>query len=236
MQRKSLAIKRNKGKLCYVPPDSSQKPNNMASRIIKAITNFVGETDSSLLTQTDLIITGMTANPNFPVIVPTLPELQTSRDNYNDSLLTAGTGNHAAIADKNAKRLALENDLSTLGNYINTKARGNAVVLSTTMFPLTKEPETGVLGAVEFMKLTPGTKSGTLECKLKRVKNSKSYTFKITSDPITKDSAWESFVTTSCKFTFTGLIPGNLYWVKVLVAGTRGQTVESGPIQQYALL
>lgn len=208
----------------------------MANRVTKAITSFVDETDSSLLTATDLIITAMTGNEYFTDPIPAVEVLQTSRDNYNNSLIAAGSGNHAAIADKNAKRLALETDLCTMGNYINTKARGNEVQLSTTLFPLTKTPETGTLGPVEFMKLTPGTNSGTLECRLKRVKNSKSYTFMITSEPLTENSVFTSYVTTSCKFTFTGLIPGNLYWVKVIVAGTHGQTVQSGPISQYALL
>lgn len=208
----------------------------MAQRDPKVRINFVEESDPSLLILTDKIITGMTGNPSFPTPIPTIAELQTSRDDYNDSLIAAGSGSHAAIADKNAKRLVLETNLGTMGSYINTKARGNAVVLATTMFPLTKEPETGVLGPVVSMRLTPGARSGTLECKLARVKNSKNYTFMITAEPITKDSVWQSYITTSCKFTFTDLIPGNLYWVKVIVGGTRGQTVQSGPISQYALL
>lgn len=172
---------------------------------IKAIVNFETESDSNLLTKTDLILTGMLANPNFVTPIPTVAALQTARDNYNDALIAAGSGNHTSIAEKNAFRIALETDLGTMGNYINTVARGNEPAVKSSLFPTTKEREPGYLGVVEFMKLSPGSNSGTLVCQLKRVKNGKSYNFLITADPLSDDSLWTSFISTSCKHTFDKL-------------------------------
>ncbi|CAN5271656.1 hypothetical protein BH11BAC6_BH11BAC6_17130 [soil metagenome] len=207
----------------------------MTTKNLKVIVNFETETDSNLLTKTDLILTGMLGNTNFVTPTPSVAALQTARDNYNNGLLAAGSGNHTAIAEKNGFRKVLETDLGTMGNYINSLARGNEAALKSTLFPTTKEPEPGYLGVVEFMKLSPGVNAGTLVCQLKRVKNGKSYTFMITEDPLSADSLWTSFVSTSCKHSFDKLEPGRKYWVKVIVAGTRGQSTQSGPISQYAL-
>jgi len=208
----------------------------MSVRTTKVLVDYTLETDSELLTKTDLIIEGMTGNANFPTPIPTVTALQTARDNYNTSLVAAGSGNHNSVAVKNADRSVLETALCTLGNYINTVARGNLVAIISTNMPYSKNAEPGNLGTVESMKLTPGQNSGTLFCKLSRVKNGKSYTFMITEDPISNDSLWSSYVTTRCSYEFTKLTPGTKYWVKVIVAGTRGQSVQSGPICQFPLL
>lgn len=207
----------------------------MSQKTVKAIVNFESDSDSQLLARANLIIEGMTGNAHFPNPTPTIAVLTTLKDDYSASLVAAGTGNRAAASEKNDQRLVLETNLCTLGNYINTVARNNLTAILTSNYPPTKDPEPSYLGPVEMMKLTPGMNSGSLICKLSRVKNSKSYTFMITEDPITDDSLWKSYVSTRCSFEFTKLVPGKKYWVKVIVAGTKNQTVQSGPISQYAL-
>ena len=206
----------------------------MATTLIKSVVDFSGESDANLLKITDKIIAGMTDNPHFTNPIPAVPVLKAKRDSYDASLTAAGTGNRADIAQKNANREELEEELGTMGNYVNTIARGNQAVLATTMFPLTKEREPAYLGTIDNLKLTPGINAGTINCKLTRVKNAKSYTYHVTEDPMSDESVWRSFVSTSSKFAFENLVPGKKYWIKVTAVGTRGQSVQSSATAQYA--
>lgn len=208
----------------------------MAKKQTKAIVCFVTETDSDLLTLAGSIIEGLTGNAYFQNPVPSIAVVTAVRDAYKESLVAAGSGKRTAIITKQESRLVLEDMLNKLGNYVNTIARGNDVALASTRFPLTKQPEPAYLGSFEKISLAPGANGGTLECKLTRVKNSKAYTFMITEDPQPDESLWRSYTTTMCSYTFTNLQPGKKYWVKVSVAGTRGQSIQSNAICQYAVL
>jgi len=208
----------------------------MAKRLTKAIVCFVTEKDSDLLTLTDSVLAGITNNSYFENPVPTVAQLTAVRDAYKASLLAASTGKYTSIASKQINRLALEDKLNKLGTYINNVARGNDTALVSSNYPLTKQPEPAYLGTFERITLKPGSNAGTLECKLTRIKNSKAYTFMISEDPLPEDSLWRSYTTTMCSYTFTQLQPGKKYWVKVSVSGTRGQSIQSNAICQFALM
>ena len=117
----------------------------------------------------------MTANANFPTPVPTLAALQAAADAYTAALVKAGTGNRADVADKNAKREVLVNLLRSLCRYVNLIADGDAAMLLTSGFDVSKDPQPVVITKPEIVRLENGVASGQLVMSVKAVKGAYSY-------------------------------------------------------------
>ncbi|MEJ8843445.1 fibronectin type III domain-containing protein [Lacibacter sp. H375] len=193
----------------------------------KSISNFSKLSDGNLESKTHSIISSMTGNANFPTPVPALAVLQTAADAYTAALVKAGAGNRADVADKNAKRETLLNLLRSLCTYVNLTANGDAAMLLTSGFDISKDPQPSVITKPEIVRLENGVASGSLLVSVKAVKGAYSYLHEYTTDATLAPDSWVSTMSTSAKTTLSNLQPGTVYYCRVGAIGTNNQLLYS---------
>ncbi len=193
----------------------------------RVLTNFTSLSDGNLESKTHSIINAMTANAHFPTPVPALSVVETASDNFSSALVKALTGTRADVADKNAKRETLLAVLRQLCSYVNLTANGNATMLLTSGFDVSKDPQPSVLTKPEIVRLENGVASGTLQLSVKAVKGAYSYLHEYTTDATMAPNSWVSSSSTSAKTLLTNLQPGTVYYCRVAAVGTNNQLLYS---------
>ena len=153
--------------------------------------------------------------------------LQAAADAYTAALVKAGTGNRADVADKNAKREVLVNLLRSLCRYVNLIADGDAAMLLTSGFDVSKDPQPVVITKPEIVRLEHGVASGQLVMSVKAVKGAYSYLHEYTTDVTLAPGSWVSTMSTSAKTTLSNLQPGTVYYCRVGAVGTNNQLLYS---------
>ena len=193
----------------------------------KVINRFANLSDGLLESKTHSIISSMTGNAHFPTPAPTLAQLETAADNYSSALVKAGTGNRADVADKNAKRETLVEHLRRLCKSVNVIANGDAAMLLTSGFDLSKDPQPIVISKPEILRIENGVASGQLLLSVKAVKGAYSYLHEYTTDAALSPDSWVSTMSTSAKAVFNNLQPGTVYYCRVAVVGSNNQMLYS---------
>ena len=201
----------------------------------KAISNFSKLSDGNLESKTHSIISNMTGNANFPTPVPTLNELEAAADNYSSALVKALTGNRTDVADKNAKRAALLDLLRSWGLYVNLTANGDASMILSSGFDISKDPQPVVLTRPENVRVDYGTAPGSLLLSVKAVKGAYAYFHEYTTDATMAPNSWVSTSGTTSKLEFTNLQPGTTYYCRVGVIGTNNQVLYSDAVSRMAV-
>ena len=202
-------------------------------RLQKISVSFSHYSDANLKAKADFILQSMTGNAAFVAPIPTLADLQTAITNFGDALTTAATLDRNAVAQKNQCREILEGILSQLGMYVMFIANGDVAILISSGYTLTKVPEPQPLIAPENITVKNGITSGQLTAVVTRVKGA-SYLFEIAADPLTATSTWSANPSHASKFTFTGLIPGQKYWLRTAAVGKKGELAFGPTIAQIA--
>lgn len=192
--------------------------------------------DAELSVNTQSIITHMTGNAYFPTPTPSLAEMQVVYDNFETALMQARTGNHTAVAEKNARKAELVTALQTLADYVTLTAKRDEAALVSSGFKLTKERTPAPpLTKPEGLALANGVNPGELEVRINRLTGVRSYQYQFTPDPLTPDSAWKQQMDTACKTVLTGLESNRQYWCRVGAVGTKGQLVYSDALCRMVL-
>jgi hypothetical protein len=197
--------------------------------------SFTRMTDSNFLTKGNFIHTSMSGNPFFPSPVPTLAEVEGAIALYTTKLLAATGLGRVNVAEKNQARDELERMLYKLGLWVMFMADGVEAVLASSGYTLVKEPQPRTLDKPGDVTLTYDITSGTLISSIPKG-NASSFIHEITDAPPTESTAWKSYPASTSQFTFTGLIPGRQYWVRVAVVGSRKQIAYSNIATQFASL
>ncbi|KAA9037982.1 hypothetical protein FW778_14530 [Ginsengibacter hankyongi] len=201
----------------------------------KVLLDFSRYTDANFLQKSLYIITCMTGNPNFPTPVPPLTDVQAAYDTYGNALAAAAALGRQAVLDKNIAREALEGVLAQLGRYVMYVANGNESILGSSGFTLAKMPQPMVLDNPGNVILEHGDNPGELISQVPK-QNGMSFSHQITDAAPTEDTVWTSHTVSTAKYTFTGLVPGKQYWVRVAVLGSRKQIKYSTVATQFASL
>jgi hypothetical protein len=190
--------------------------------------------DSLFETKSQSIYTSMLDNPNFLTPMPDLPAILEASNNYSLALTAAQTRDRDAVAVKNDARGILTGLLVQLSNYVMTAANGDRTKLISSGFDLGSEGGVTNLEKPATIELADGKNAGQLVVKVQAVKGAKSYGAQYTPDPLTPDSVWTQVITTTCKYTFTGLISGKKYWCRMAAVGPYGQIVYSDAVCRVA--
>lgn len=201
----------------------------------KTVNNFAALSDGNLESKTHSIISSMTGNAHFPTPVPALADVTAAATAYTAALVKAGTGNRSDVADKNAKRLVLIGLLTSLGSYVTFMANGDAVLLLTSGFDISKDRQPVVITKPEIVRIENGQVSGELLLNVKAVKGAQSYLHEYTSDATLAPASWVSTTSTTAKGVLTNLQPGTVYYCRVAAIGANNQLLYSDPVSRMVV-
>lgn len=199
----------------------------------KVSISFAKYTDSDLETKSEHILTSMTGNPAFADPIPTLVELQNAVTTYSLNLVTAAGLGKVAVAEKNKSRRILELLLTQLGMYVMYIANGDAAILTSSGFSLTKLPEPNYITNPGNVKLTNGVTSGQLESMVKAQKAARTYLHQIADEMPTDTTVWQSKASSRSSYVFNNLVPGKQYWVRVAATASGEQVAYSTVATQF---
>jgi len=181
----------------------------------KALISFVKTREHELSDIAQAIANKMTNNLIFSSPPISLIDLQAAIDAYSKALIQAQDGSKADTVTKNTYRLTLENDLSTLGNYVNLMSEGDLLKLQSSGFPLSKLPEP--IGILEAPVLTMhyGENPGEMGIEISPIPKASGYIVLYAPVPAPADNNdWSSKTMSSSKATLTHLKSGSKYVYK----------------------
>ena len=199
--------------------------------IAKITMSFDRLSDANLLTKARDIFTAMTGNPSFAAPTPALDDLYAAILDFQAAVNAAAGRERTKVVLKNRSRVALIAILKAIGNYVTFTANGDSAMLSSSGYDPRKTPQP-VIVSKPTVTVDDGTNSGELLNSADSAKNTRGFVHQYTADPLTDNSVWNSFTTTSKKYTFTGLNRAKVYWCRVGVIGAKGQLVFSDPISR----
>ena len=189
------------------------------------------------------IITMLTGNVNFPITEPPLPTVQAKADEYHDAVVAAENGNKQQRQFRKQKRGELHTVVTDLAWDVASRSDGDLAIYLTSGFDY-KRPRTaaGDLTAPGNNRLAYTELSGELINRHNVVKGALLYVVMVgitavpTDVPVTAMLAsgptpgptpgqdwWLAGVSSSTKFTITGLTPGTMYYTRCLALGTGGK-------------
>ena len=203
-------------------------------RTPKVSTSFTSYSDANLETKAQLILASMTGNPAFASPIPNLTELQAAVTQYSTNLVAAAALGRTNVANKNASRHQLENLLGQLGMYVMYIANGDEAILTSSGYSLLKSPEPSYITNPGNVTLSNGITTGQIISVVKAVTGAKSYLHEICTEPPTAATVWISNPSSRRQFTFTDLVAGTQYWVRVGVTGSGEQLAYSAVANQFA--
>ena len=184
-----------------------------------------------LLTKSLDISASMVGNVFFPTPTPTLETIDAAIARFQSALVAAASRDRMQVILKNRARVDLVANLKALGNYVTFTADGNSAMIGSTAFDTRKLPQP-VIVTKPTATVENGVNSGELITNAKRPGKARGFVHQYTKDPLTETSVWESFPTTSKKFTFTRLEKAKVYWCRVGIMGAKGQLIFSDPVSK----
>ena len=192
--------------------------------VIKPAISFLRtDSDATLVTDAETVVTSMTNNTAYPSPSPALAAITTAANDFATAIANAANGGTELTAIKNAKRTALAALLRHLASYVNVACKGDLATLLSSGFPIQKPTRTaaGILPAPVTPVLRLGGRSGDLVAVAGPVPNAYTYNWRValSSAP---DAYVQEMQTTAARITFSGLTPGELYLVDVNAVGTAG--------------
>jgi hypothetical protein len=202
-------------------------------RFQKINLSFASYTDSGFLTKGTLILSSMTGNPDFPTPTPAIADVSTAVGNYSDALNAAAGLGRVNVAQKNKARQDLEAILKQLGLYVMSVANGDAAMLTSSGFTLSKMPEPKYITNPGNVTLSNGVTSGELVDAVPTVPGTRVYYHEIADAAPTEETVWTRYQSSRSRFVFTGLIPGRQYWVRVAAVGPGEQIAYSTVATQF---
>ena len=191
---------------------------------------YYGYSDSRLETSLGATATAMTGNANFTVTAE-LTAAKAALAAFVAALADAASGDRVKAAIKNQKKEEAINAFVTMGRTVMVQAEDDEAKLVSSGYPLRKgKTPSGPLMPSEFKKLQQGVNSGTIDAVWTRQKGAALYELQYQEDGATE---WTGRATTQTKMTIAGLVPGKLYWFRVIVYGVREQEVIGNAVPKY---
>ena len=188
-------------------------------------------TDSKLLTKAMDILASMTGNDFFPTPTPALTAVSDAITAFQDALTGASTRDRTKVILKNRARVDLIAVLKSMGNYVTFTANGDSAMIGSTAFDTRRVPQP-IIVTKPTARVELGVNSGELTNMAAIAGGGRSFVHQYTADPLTEASVWQSFTSTSRKFTFTGLEKTKIFWCRVGIVGAKGQLIFSDPVSK----
>ena len=218
------------------PTQPSSKMNT------KAVIDYSHFTDAELGTTAEAGHNGVAANPTvFATPDPDLATLLTHITAYKDALTQTvmHPGRDATLAKKAARKV-LENDLKTLGTYVNLVAKGDADIVALSGLPsYTTGGSAPVVtrSAPTNLSLKQGQNSGSIDFSCKQsVPSDPLEVQTCTGDPNVEANWGGSRTFAASSGTLTGLTPGAVIWVRVRSVIPGGGTTDWSAVENMRVI
>lgn len=165
----------------------------------------------------------LSKNLYFPKPVPTLAVFSAALEDFSSKCATAKDGSKNDMRARDESRKSLVKHIKKLAEYVTSTANGDALILGTSGFELQKkrEPKPPIPDPANLKAANAG--SGSIVLSIDAVKNGKLYFFQYTTELLSDNTNWTSLTDTKCKYVISGLAPGMKYFLRVGVAGVKGQ-------------
>jgi hypothetical protein len=207
------------------------------SALAKPAISFVGHsTDQGLIVTGGRIVAAMTANPAYPVPVPTLAVLSAARDGFI-AAVNANDRGRLAIAARDKAREPYEAALRQLSMYVAQHCQGDLVTLLSSGYPAQRQR-----GAIALIapptpgnpRVRQGPSSGQLVGRCERTAGAALYQWRYAT--AAAPTAYTVTDTSSrARVTLEDLVPGTQYLVQVRACGNRGSSDWSDPVVVFAV-
>lgn len=183
------------------------------------------------------VIAKLTGNLNFPDLPIDLATLNAMAANFTANITRATQGSPSARAARNAEVLKVGATLTILADYVRMTSAGNAEMLASSGFPLSKQREpVGPIGT-PMMKAAKITGiQGQTELIWTTIFGSHSFqVWQTESDPAAENVEWVRVTsTTRSRCVVNGLQSYKPYWFCVEALGSEGIGAKSAPIIGHA--
>ena len=195
---------------------------------IKAIIDFSGYTAAELGPIAQTIHDKMVANAaTFTSPIVTMPAFQTVITTYNTKFIARASNAKADVIAFNEARTALEGTVGVLGNYVNTIANGDPVIVEKSGFPsydtARSGPNTGAPAAPADLRLRQGDLSGSIVARYKPDRPQSTNEVQTTTGDPNVEANWHmKGMYQGGRAEMDGFTPGGVVWVRVRTVGLKG--------------
>lgn len=196
----------------------------MVPTILKS---YKRDNDSELGTSATRVTEGMDNNTNFLDPPPAYVALKTLLPEYRTAVANAKGRDSVAVSLKKDLKGKVVGYMSELDAWVTEKCKGDRTMLLTSGFYISGEKGKVVAEPVITNLEVELGRAGILTTKIKRVARCRGYWHQYSTEPPTSTTNWQSESTLQPEFTFTGLISGRTYWVRVAIFSKSGQWIYS---------
>ncbi len=193
----------------------------------KAITDFSGYTAPSLFSAGQVIHDQLTLNASvFPGGPMSLAAFQAEIDDYEAKMNARASGAYIDTLAFNISRHQLEGTLADFGNYVNSVAKGDAMIVAQSGFPhyeTEHSPDYNPPAAPGNLVARQGDLSGSMVLRYRpgRQKSINEVATNI-GDPNSEADWKPAGLFSGGKAVVSGIIPGTKVWSRVRTAGLKG--------------
>lgn len=213
--------------------DSGATWDGLAAAIRRTMNNTKAIIDFSPYTAAELgpiaqnIHDEMTAHAaTFAAPPVTMTALQTLITTYDETLVDRASRASAAVLAFNQARAALEQGLGTLGNYVNSVANGDPMIVGESGFPSYQTghaADTSPPEAPADLRLRHGDVNGTIRARYKPDRPNSTNEVQINTGDPNNAADWRTAgIFQGGRADLTGLTPGVVVWVRVRTVGRKG--------------
>src|ERR1051326_8042575 len=202
--------------------------------IFKLLVDFLYWGEPRFGTKANTIVTSMTTAPMttlvpdpLPAPVPTRVAAQTALTDYTAAVVTASSGDKAAIADRKVKRGIVEQILAAWAQYLELVAKDadDITILENSGYDV-RQPIQPVPQPLPAPVLTVSRNgySGEIHGKTKAITGAMGYEGQVCNGNPTDEANWRTsfFSSGSSKLKWDGLTPGQVYSFRLRALGRDG--------------
>lgn len=175
------------------------------------------------------VISKMTGNVNFATPKVPLADMTTLADDLERAIEQSTAGSKQAKLDRNALVTTAKLDLTAQADYVRSICLGDAAMLNSSGFELSKQPEpVGVPVIPQNVTVRATGRDGELELRCQKSHGAFGYSVFISeTDPEIK-STWKLLTYTGrVKHMVTGLESYKAYWFCMSAVGAAGESAKS---------
>jgi hypothetical protein len=203
------------------------QPATPKKRMAKPKLNLSKLTVPGKIALAQKVITGMTANANFPTPNPTLAAMTTGKTTLQtklDAVEAGKTAQKGKVTELHTAEDALDALLSTQAATVQSVSGGDATKILSAGMQVADAPGAVVPpGQVLNLVLTAGDNVGSLDFAFDATPGAHSYEFQLSVDPVSADSWTTKMTVAKSSGTATGLTSGARMWGRARAIGADPQ-------------
>ena len=196
--------------------------------------SFARKIDTDLVAFVRKVVTMTTGNAQYPDPDPALAVVTTSVDAFETAVHEALDGGKIAIATRNAARVELLALMRQLAAYVQGHCDADLLALISSGFDAVRAPtRASVPSAPQNPRLILTDKSGQLLFRYERGNNILNFSIQSAA---TANGPWkDEGISSSSRFLFEGLKPGEAIWARSCANGSAGSSEWSTPTTAMAI-